>query len=142
MTERRTTNFEAVAIRYVDTGTDEFLNMGLVLISPDARRAGARWTRSLTRITRAFPSAEVALLRRLQRAVDEAVELWNAHEPPSPTKTVLQLVEQAFHLDDAAVQTSPVISGITSDAERSLNELFQIYVEKNDRPSHRSARDS
>lgn len=127
------TSFEAVTIRYAETQTNEFLNMGLVLFSPGAAYAGCRWAQGLARITQAFPSADPVALRRLQRAVDDVVTEWSAQQVElalAPLEKVQQLLSRAFQHDDATVQLSPVISGVTSNAERTLNELFDLYVGK------------
>lgn len=127
------TSFEAVTIRYAETQTNEFLNMGLVLFSPKARYAGCRWAQGLARITQAFPSADPVALRRLQRAVDDVVTEWRAQQVElslEPLEKVQQLLSRAFQHDDATVQLSLVISGVTSNAERTLNELFDLYIGK------------
>lgn len=125
--------FEAVAIRYVhDVRAEEFLNIGIVLLSRAHAFAGARFLPQWGRVSAAFLGADLVLLRRVARAFQERCAEWAAdvHRllPLDRPTEVKALVHSVMLPDDASIQFSPVIGGITTDAERTLGELFQVYV--------------
>jgi Protein of unknown function (DUF3037) len=125
--------FEAVAVRYVhDVRTEEFLNIGIVMLCAKHPFAGARFLPQWGRITAAFPGADYVLLRRIARAFERRCAEWSAeaHGQLSlqPITELGALMRSVMAPDDASIQFSPVISGVTADPERTLAELFTIYV--------------
>jgi hypothetical protein len=126
------TPFEAVSIRYVHDGRNgEFLNIGVVLFAPTAPFAGVRFLQSWSRITAAFPGAEIVLLRRIAKAFEKWMAEWSAtigQLPLEPLRGVAALVAEVLHADDSSIQVSPTISGVTSDPQRTLAELFEVYA--------------
>jgi hypothetical protein len=125
--------FEAVAVRYVhDVRTEEFLNIGVILLSAKHPFAGARFLPQWGRVTAAFPGADHVLLRRIARAFERRCAEWsadaNGQQPLQPITEIGALLRSVMLPDDASVQLSPVISGITADPERTLAELFTVYA--------------
>lgn len=126
------TPFEAVAIRYMHDGRNgEFLNIGVVLLAPGAPFAGVRFLQSWSRITSAFPGAELVVLKRIARAFEKWIAEWSAtigQLPLEPIASVSKLVAAVLHPDDSSIQVSPTISGITADPQKTLEELFEVYA--------------
>lgn len=126
---------QAVAIRFVaDPRTDEFLNIGVVLLCPAHRYAGARFVASWSRISQAFPGTDLVHLRRIKRLFETACETWTADaQHPNLFKSIENvgaLVATIIGNDDASLQLSRVISGVTANPENTLAELFRVYVAK------------
>ena len=139
------TAFEAVAIRYVhDARNGEFLNIGVVVFAPGAPFAGVRFLSSWGRITAAFSSADAVLLRRIARSFEKWSAEWTAtigELPLAPIRSVSAFVAQVLHQDDSSIQVSPPISGVTSDPQRTLNELFELYADRQQEQPKRPSRD-
>lgn len=141
-----TAPFDAVALRYVhDTRTGEFLNIGVVLLAPQAGFAGCRLLDSWTRITAAFPEADVVAIRRAMKAIERVVAEWSATKDElqlwKPIATATKLVGRAIVGDDASLQLSEPLSGITKNAQRTLVELFELYAGKQQSTERRPTRD-
>lgn len=137
MAEQVKVPFQAVAVRLVaDTRTDEFLNIGVVLFCRAQRFAGARFPSSWTRISHAFPTIDLVHMRRIKRLFEKACEGWiaGAEQPPlfKGVDDVEALLATVLKSDDATIQFSKPISGITANAEAALAELSRLYVGKYD----------
>lgn len=77
--------FQAVAVRYVhDVLTGEFLNIGVVLLCPERGFAGARFLTQWSRVSAAFPNAELPLLRRIAVEIESACA--QAHPEREPRR--------------------------------------------------------
>jgi hypothetical protein len=124
---------QAVAVRYVhDVRTAEFLNIGVVLMSPGHQFAAARFLAQWTRVTSAFPDAEPVHLRRIARAIERACEMWTAQcvqlELSGGVQDVRMLLRDAIAFEDASIQFSEVIVGVTADPRVTLDDLFDLYA--------------
>jgi Protein of unknown function (DUF3037) len=124
--------FEAVAIRYVhDVLTAEFVNVGVVVVCQAMGYVGARFITHWSRVTAAFPSAELPHLRRIAAEIESACDQARARgvqiqvEPQS----VVRFLGSVVSADDAGIQLSPVVRGITEDPDRTLRELHKRYAE-------------
>ena len=121
---------QAVAVRYMhDLVTGETLNIGVVVLCPARGFARARFLQSWGRITAAFPRSSPVHLRRVCAAIAEACDRWVEHsgELFAGTSDVAALVREAL-TNEAGITLSPTISGVTSDPERTLGELFDRNV--------------
>lgn len=127
--------FEAVVLRYVhDARVGESLNIGVVMVprnSPPRSQFLDRWSR----ITGAFPGADVVALRRLTKAIERVVSEDSSAQHQltlgaTAAHPALNLVARAIHVDDTSIQLSPTISGVTSDVARTERELFELYVDQ------------
>ncbi len=126
---------QAVAVRFVaDPRTDEFLNVGVVLFCPARRYAAAKFLSSWTRVSNAFPEADLVHLRRVKRLFEKACETWSAstQQPElfESVSTLDALLAKVVAVDDASIQFSRVVSGITAQPEETLAHLFRLYVSK------------
>jgi len=125
--------FEAVAVRYVhDARTEEFLNIGVVVLCAKRPLAAARFLPQWARVTAAFPGADLVLLRRVARAFERRCAEWsaeaNGQQALQPVTELAALLHSVMLPDDSSVQFSPIISGVTADAERTVSELFSTYA--------------
>lgn len=128
---------QAVAVRFVaDTRTDEFLNIGVVLFCPARQYAGARFLSSWARIASAFPTADLVHLRRLKRLFEKSCDAWVAGtQQPELFRAIENLgalLGSVVAFDDATIRFSKPISGLTSNPEATLAELFRLYVGRDD----------
>lgn len=125
--------FQAVAVRYVhDVLTGEFLNVGTVLLCPGHHFVGARFIPQWSRVTAAFPAAELPQLRRMASSIETACAqaMPSVQLPLSMDTDVTAFIGRVIPPDDASVQLSPVIRGITDDPQRTLQELHRRYAER------------
>lgn len=127
--------FQAVAVRYVhDVLSGEFLNVGVVLICPERSFAGSEFVEQWSRVTAAFPNAELPHLRRVAaRIKDACTELWP--EKRHQTRLVeaidiMSFIRDIMPLDDASIQFSAPIYGLTPDPHQTLLALAQRYAFK------------
>src|ERR1700691_864360 len=108
---------EAVVVRYVhDVRTAEFLNIGVVLLSPEGGFCAARFVTSWARVLRAFPNADVPSLVHATSAISRAAVRWfGAPRLADESRSVVAVVRSAVHLDEGSIQVSPPISGLTAN---------------------------
>lgn len=122
--------FQATVVRYLhDVLSGEFINIGVVLFSKEAVYTGARFLSQWSRVSAAFPTADLPHLRRIASAIEEACP------PNEPTLFLPDVDLAAFQnrvlsRDDAGIQFSPIISGVTDSPARTLSELHARYVEQ------------
>jgi hypothetical protein len=137
---------QAIAIRYVhDVTVGEFVNIGMTLLCPVREFGGARFLDHWTRVTAAFPDADPVHLRRIRAAVNDGLATWRArHEGTLAFERVddlAKLLGSIIPVEDASIQFSPTISGITGDPEMTLAELFDRHVGRFAEKPARSSRD-
>jgi hypothetical protein len=125
--------FQAVAVRYVhDVRSAEFLNVGVVMLSATWPFAGARFVPQWSRVTAAFPAADLVVLRRIARAFQQRCEEWSSEalgqQTLQPIVELSSLLRSVMIPDDASIQMSPPVTGLTSDPTRTLAELFETYA--------------
>jgi hypothetical protein len=124
---------EAVSLRYMhDILTGDFVTIGVVVYSRAHAFIGARVTRTFDRVKGAFPEADDVHLRRIGVAIQEQCEEWRrryAEELPlGAPETFAALLPSLLPVEDAALQFSPITTGVTSDPQRTLDELFARFV--------------
>jgi hypothetical protein len=121
---------QAVVVRYApDPSAGEALNFGVVLLAPDLQFFGARFVDGWSRITGAFPQADRVHLRRMASTIEHACDaLSGAQLALHAPDDVAAAFDKIIPREDASLVRSPAITGVTSDPERTLEELFQRYV--------------
>ncbi len=128
-------SFQAVAVRYVhDVLTGEFLNIGVVLLCPAAHYAGARFISQWSRVTWTFPNAELPHVRRLAAAIQAACDQLYPRQGDilrlAREEDITSFLSRVLPPDDASIQFSGVIRGISDDPARTLSELTSRYAER------------
>lgn len=126
--------FEALVVRYAaDVALGEALNLGVVLVSANHRYAGCRFTRSSGRLKAAFPNLSRRYVTQLREAFDRAVDEFVS--TPLLSTDAVELFRSVVPDSAGSVQASRPIRGVTSDPERTMNDLFVRYVREPDQAS-------
>jgi hypothetical protein len=135
MTEQRPYTY--TVLRYVhDARAGEMLNVGIVLHVAAEQRLLVKTRHTHGRLKDAFPDLDGEALRGAMRAVERAVRAV-AEDVAATTLLSRQgdaasYARKAMAADDSAFQWSSVGSGLTSDAEATLERLFECLVRRND----------
>jgi hypothetical protein len=127
-------------LRYVhDVTTGEFVNVGLALYCADMHYANATCRTSAKRLTPLFPSLDGNHFRSLMRKVQTRFEA--LHEEVSSQLalrsygSVMELAHSVIPKDDSTLQWAPMGSGLTSDPDATLEQLFERFVTKHEESS-------
>lgn len=132
--------FQFAVLRYThDPVTREFINIGLVLYSTEARYFKARMQRSFDRISQAFPGAKAAGLTQTLDHLESEVatkekRLWAY---PSFWKCPQQLrclLEFILPSDDSCLLFGGYGGGLACDLDHELDRLFDRMVMRYVRP--------
>src|SRR5688572_26349202 len=142
------TTYSYTILRYVhDTTSSEFLNVGVVLYSPEAKYASAICRPTYGRLAKTFPGMEGENFKQLMRYIQARLEELGARvreELPidKPPRSVMDLAHAVLPPDDSSLQWSPMGSGLTEDPSRTLDQLFERMVTRyDDRPPEQSRSD-
>jgi hypothetical protein len=135
MTEQRPYTY--TVLRYVhDARAGEMLNVGIVLHVAAEHRLLVKTRHTHGRLKDAFPDLDGEAFRGAMRAVERAIravaEDVAATTLLSGQGDAASYARKAMAADDSALQWSPVGSGLTSDAEATLERLFERLVRRND----------
>jgi hypothetical protein len=122
-------------LRYVhDTVTQEFLNIGVAVYSPQAGYLRAICTQKYSRIQHAFEKIDGADFRELTHFIETQVGLTLAKSGPTPAAAPAAAIEALLATvlppDDSAIQFSKAGVGLTANLDKTLNEIYQRHVEK------------
>jgi Protein of unknown function (DUF3037) len=122
-------------LRYIhDPVTREFANIGVALYARDAKYASAICTPHYARLSKMFGQVDGERFRQITRYVQSRIEeigerLRSQLPFPELPEGIEGLLAQVLPPDDSAIQFSPAGAGLTADPEKTLNDLFQRYVE-------------
>jgi Protein of unknown function (DUF3037) len=122
-------------LRYVhDPVTREFLNIGVVIYSREAKFLRAVCTTNYGRITRMFARIDGnrfrQMIRYIQGQVNNLGDDLPSELPFEPGPAIEALLAKVLPPDDSSFQFSPAGVGLASDLERTLADLFERYVER------------
>lgn len=126
--------FEAAPLRYVhDALTGEFVSLGVVLVCPEREYLGSRFLTSFKRVKAVFPDMDRVQVNRVCGALLDALEDERRRSfgelALNGQVTLASLLERLVPPNDGALQfPSMPATGITTDPERTLNELFERYT--------------
>lgn len=120
-------------LRYVhDVTTGEFVNVGVVLYSPQARYLGALCRGTYGRLNKVFPGMNAdhfkSLMRHIQSRFEERGERIANELPLSAPASALEIAQSILPKDDSSLQWSPVGSGRADDLAQTLEKLFERMV--------------
>ena len=144
---KKRASYTYTVLRYVhDVATGEFINAGVVLLSPEFKFIGARCRETYGRLSRTFPDVDGSTFRSLVSFVQCAIEnraadLRTANLFDPFPKTALEIGQAVLPQDSSSLQWSSAGSGLTDDPERELNNLFDRMVmryEKDDQSARRT----
>ena len=122
-------------LRYVhDPVTQEFINIGVAVFSPEAQYLRAICTTSYGRITHMFQPIDGPRFRQLARHIQDQIcaaeEGYQSALPFESVPTIEHLLAKVLPPDDSAIQFSKAGVGLSADLDRTLHELFQRHVEQ------------
>lgn len=123
-------------LRYVhDTVSQEFVNIGVVVYSKEARYLRAHCTTHYARISSLFTKIDGNRFRSLTRYIQDQVNAIGdglaSGLPFDPARTMEQLLARVLPPDDSALQFSaPPGAGLSRDLDKTLADLFERYVER------------
>lgn len=128
--------YNYVILRYVhDTVSSEFVNVGVVLVSPKLRFYGAMCNPRYQRISQFFGGIPGEHYRQLASYVQDRVEELNEREIGhldfgQLPKTAEDLIQQILPKDDSSFQFSTLRGGIadTDQMQDVLDELYLRFV--------------
>jgi hypothetical protein len=122
-------------LRYVhDPVTQEFVNIGVAVFSPEARYLRATCTTSYGRITHMFRKIDGPCFRQFSRYIQDRIcAAGREYETALPFEAGLaieRLLAKVLPPDDSAIQFSKAGVGLSADLDRTLHELYQRHVER------------
>jgi len=142
------TEFSYVILHYVhDVVSGEFANVGIVLVAPKIRFAGALCTNRYQRVSQFFQGASGKHVRDvnsyIQGRIDEISErLASNFAQSSFPRDASEFAQQVLPKDDSSFQTSELRGGIAdaSGMEGVLEEVFDRFVERYEKTQERRTR--
>jgi hypothetical protein len=123
-------------LRYIhDPVAGETANVGVALYVPDTNFFDSICTHTYGRLSAYFAGFNGEHFRRMmkhiERRVEEVSRTLNQLAFESRPNDVMACVARVLPYDDSSLQFSTVIgSGTTSDPQRTLNDLYERYVER------------
>jgi hypothetical protein len=121
----------AVLVQYGhDPTSGERLNFGVVLVCQRLAYAGARFTRKLSRISKAFPDADVPALRAMGKHMEDVARKIQPGQLDCGVemRDARKFYHAAFPEIDSSVLLSDPIVGVTADPQKTLDALYRQYV--------------
>ncbi len=122
-------------LRYIhDPVTQEFLNIGVAVFSPEAEYLNAICTPKYGRISETFCKIDGVGFRQLsqhiQDSIRSAVKVYSSSLPFGPNQSIEQILSKVLPRDDSSIQFSKAGVGLSSNLDQTLQDLFKRYVEK------------
>lgn len=121
-------------LRYLhDQFTGEFVNLGVIVYSPEHEYLKAKVTNRFTRITSLFPEAKgkfiVDSAKYLETRINQKIapQLSQLFHPSANLETITSNI---LKRDDSALQLSPVLKAIDIDLDAATSYLFETLVNK------------
>lgn len=120
-------------VRYThDRVTGEFVNVGVILYSPEDRFLETLVTNRYARVSNFFPSANgltlIQTLRQFRREVDRiAKQQYELFQIPPSLEAITGGI---LPKDDSALSLTPMKQGIDINPQIALNDLYYRLVEK------------
>lgn len=124
--------------RYVhDVVTQEFVNVGVVVYSPQARFVSAIFSQKYYRLSKMFGTIDGSHYRHMAAFIEAKIlefgdrirEDLPLEKSPESIDAFLQKIQPQ---DDSSLQFSKSGSGVTNDLPATLEKLYQRYVEQYD----------
>ena len=120
-------------LRYVhDVTSGEFVNVGVVLYSPQARYLSAICRTTYGRLSKVFPGVNAehfkSLMRYIQSQFEERGQRLSSELPLTPASSVVEIAQSVLPKDDSSLQWAPAGSGLTDDPAQALEKLFNRMV--------------
>jgi Protein of unknown function (DUF3037) len=128
------TPYNFCVLRYVhDPVTQEFINIGVAVYAPEKAFLKAMCTTHYARITRMFTGIDGNRFRQLMRYIQEQIDARGSRLAQlsfDPAGGIDQVLARVLPPDDSSVQFSPATVGLSRDLDKTLEELFERYVNR------------
>lgn len=127
--------FQYAILRYIhDPVTQEFLNVGIVLYSKEARYLKARMSTKFSRLSKTFPEINGDHYRRVTNYIQQTLSRTSEglsqpnlfDDLPAKIETILH---QVLSPDDSSLIFSGYGGGLTANLDAELDRLYQRLVE-------------
>lgn len=141
-----TSGFSFAVLRYVhDPLTEEFANVGVVLYCRDRRYVSALCTEKYARLSNMFVPIEGGhyrqLIRFIESRVEEYAERMLQELPLAELPVKLEdILSKILTPDDSSFRFGKAGGGLTDDPGKTLEELFNRYVDLYDKKTERTGR--
>jgi hypothetical protein len=115
-----------------DPVTQEFVNVGVAVFSPEVAFLKAICTPHYGRINRMFARIDGVRFRQVTQYVQRQIDSLGRRistKRIEPGKAIEHLLASILPPDDSSIQFSPAGVGLSRDLEKTLMELFERYVE-------------
>lgn len=139
--------FHFSLLRYVyDPLTQEFVNIGVVLYSPEIRFLRAAFTSRYGRISKMFGRIDGASFRATVSYIEQKVSYMSDQIERGllfrdPKEGLDVILSEVLPPDDTSIRFAFGGVGLTEDAARTLDELLERYVTRYESPSEYAHRD-
>ncbi len=120
-------------VKYVhDHFTAEFVNIGVVIYSPENSFLDCKMLSKHTRITSMFPHANGKFIESILRSFEKHIELTapSLKELFTPSVELNKITEKIIARDNSAIQFSAVKKALDVDLNSALENLYFELVEK------------
>lgn len=133
--------FSYTVLRYIhDVSTGEYLNVGVVMFVPSMPHIRAKMQHEYSRLSATFEGFHGEYYRTLMRHVESRInklaDKWNKELLFEDLPLDAQLAAcMVLPKDDSSLQFSESCGGLTSDPDKTLEDLYYRYVIRN-QPQH------
>jgi len=133
-------------LRYVhDTLTGEFVNVGLVLFSPEGEFLRFKGKTTVGRVSSMFPSLKTSAFKELLRSVKNRFSVIEAETTSNlgiweKKSSLDEILLYALPRDDSSLVWSPISTGVTADLKGAFDKIFARHISKFDQKTHRNRR--
>lgn len=122
-------------LRYVhDPVTQEFVNIGVAVYSREAGFLRAICDTRYARIVKMFAKIDGNRFRQLTRYIQEQISAIGARLPSElpfePGREIEHVLERVLPADDSSIQFSRAGVGLSHNLDRTVEELFERYVNR------------
>jgi len=135
------TTYHFAILRYVhDVSAEEFANIGLAMWMPDRCKLLFRVNERISRLSNFFKNIDVRSYRQMIRNIKWASDnVDTAYLFENAADHAAEIFAGIVRPDASCFQWSRLMSGISKDAERRFDELFEEFVTFHEAPpvSHR-----
>ena len=136
-------NYTFSVLRYVhDVSTEEFINVGVALYSPDAKFLDAICINRYGRLSKMFHGVDGEHFKRVVAFIEsrfkEKGKILGSEFQFEKHKTISKILTSVLPEDDSTLQFGKEGSGITDNPAKTLQQLYAKYCEKYlEKPEHR-----
>ncbi|WP_166415446.1 DUF3037 domain-containing protein [Cochlodiniinecator piscidefendens] len=129
--------YSYVVLRYVhDIITGEFVNVGVLLVSPNDRRIFSKTRKTIGRIKKVFPDLDkmsfVTTMKSFDTGVRKVQKLAATEGLFADQKNAGSYASQILPFDDSSLRWTAASGGLTSDIEKTFDRLYERHVGRYD----------